>query len=124
MSAHLLERGLVTKSSAEYVIPNNIKDVMYKTIAYNSLKRKDRYPNGSRKSGVFQNKQTREEADSFYAIHKFDAEMTSNRVKITDIYNFDKQSGNDIVSKCINAIIRTKQRGKFKFYPVRAHLVR
>lgn len=125
-SAHLLSRGLYGRNSSEYQPSNERKSFLYNTVAYNSLKRKDKYPDGSHRGDCyFQNKFNRDEADAYYSIHQFTADMTYNRVKITDYYDYsDKNNYPTPVSTVVSAIVRLHNSGEFTYYPLRIHLIR
>lgn len=124
-SALLLSRGLNVRSKKEFIPSNDQKRFLYNTVAYNSLKRKDRYPNGSvNNNAVFQNKYNRDEADAYYSIHKFTARMTHNRVIITDIYDFHNGGYDGAASIAVNALAALQREGDFVPFPIRIHLIR
>ena len=124
LSAHLLSRALSVRSSAEYQPSNSMKNFLYNTVAYKALSNKRSYPNGSVKWGEFQNTFNRDEADAHYAIYHFRADMTNNRVKIMDIYDYKEGSSSGAVGVAVDAIARLQRSGRFVAFPLRIHLVR
>ncbi|WP_462133799.1 hypothetical protein [Peptostreptococcus stomatis] len=124
LSAHLLSRALYVRSSQEYQPPNEMKRFLYKTEAYKSLRRKDKYPNGSVKDAEFKNTYNRDEADAHYSIYHFRAEMTHNRVKIKDTYDYDEGKSEGAVGVAVDALARLQKKGLFVAYPLRIHLER
>lgn len=125
LSAELLSRALYKHDSSEFQPSNSIKEGLYHTVAYQSLSNKSKYPNGSVKYGEFKNKFNKYEADAYYAIHGFTANMTNDRIKITDRYDFEESKNyGGVVQEGVNAMVRLNKAGILTYFPVRIHLKR
>lgn len=128
LSAHLLSRGLHVRSSQKYVVPDGVKDFLYRTEAYRGLCNGNRYRPGNTYSAQFQNLYNRDEADAYYAIRKFRAEITESgsrrRINIMDRYDFHEGSDSGAAGIAINAIARLQSSGYFVPYNIVIPLVR
>ncbi|KXB69356.1 hypothetical protein [Peptostreptococcus anaerobius] len=128
LSAHLLSRGLHVKSSATYLVPNDLKGFLYNTVAYRGLCNGNRYKQGRHYNASFQNRYNRDEADAYYAIRNFIAEITESgsrkRINIRDRYDFHEGSDGGNAGVAIDAIARLQAKGYFVAYDIVIPLVR
>ena len=123
-SAMLLSKSLYGDTSKKFVPTNSQKEFFYRTKAYNSLKNKKAYPPGYVKNGEFQNRFNRDEADAYYSIHGFTANMTSNRVIINDTYDYKYDNSRTASAFAINACYRLQMAGRLKTYKIAIPLKR